>query len=83
MGRLRLFINQEPVGEAEIWTQPGTFALAGDGLNVGREGGSPVSPDYQPPFTFTQGRIERVVVDVRGEPHVDPEKVVSGWLKQD
>ena len=58
---------------AQIQTQPFAFALAGDGLSVGRDGGSPVSPDYDPPFEFEGGEIERVVVDVSGDPYVDHE----------
>ncbi len=83
LGTLKLYIDTDLVGEAEIQTQPGTFALAGDGLGVGRDGGSPVSPDYKPPYEFTGGEIERVIVDVSGEPYVDHEKVVLGWLKRD
>ncbi len=73
MGTLKLFIDMEQVGEAEIQTQPGTFALAGDGLGVGKDGGSPVSPEYGPPFEFHGGEIERVVVDVSGDLYVDHE----------
>ena len=73
----------EVLGEGEIWTQPGTFALAGDGLAVGYDGGSPVSPEYSPKFEFHGGEIERVVVDVSGEPYVDHEMEVRGWLMRD
>ncbi len=82
-GTLKLFIDMEQVGEAEIQTQPGAFALAGDGLGVGKDGGSPVSPEYAPPFEFHGGEIERVVVDVSGDLYVDHEMEVTRWLKQD
>ena len=73
VGRLRLFINQEPVGEARMSDATRHLCYCtGTDLNVGREGGSPVSPDYQPPFTFTQGPDQRVVVDVRRAPHRGP-----------
>ena len=55
-GTLTLYVDDEPVGKAEIMTQPGFFALAGDGLCVGRDSASPVSQDYEPPFAFSGGR---------------------------
>ncbi|MGI9557060.1 MAG: arylsulfatase, partial [Solirubrobacterales bacterium] len=82
IGDLRLFIDTDEVGSLEIATQPGFFALTGDGLCVGRDSGSPVA-DYDPPFAFTGGTIERVVVDVSGEPYVDHEKEVLAWLARD
>ncbi len=45
-GTLSLFINDEKVGEGEIMTQPGNFSLVGEGLNVGKDRGEPVTDDY-------------------------------------
>ena len=45
-GTLSLFFDDEKVGEGEIMTQPGKFSLAGEGLNVGRDGGEAVTDDY-------------------------------------
>jgi arylsulfatase len=64
-------------------TQPGTFSLTGDGLCVGRDSASPVSRDYQAPFPFTGGTIDRVVIDVSGDTYVDHEKEALLWLKRD
>jgi len=82
-GTLTLFIDEDAVGSEEIITQPGMFALAGDGLAVGRDSGSPVTHAYRPPNTFRGGTIERVVVDVSGEEFVDHEKEVVAWLARD
>jgi arylsulfatase len=82
-GTLTLHVDEVKVGEAEIMTQPGFFALCGDGLCVGRDSGSPVSNEYDSPFAFTGGAIERVVVDVSGDPYVDHEKEVHAWLARD
>ena len=38
-GTLTLYIDTEPVADAEITTQPGMFSLCGDGLSVGRDSG--------------------------------------------
>jgi arylsulfatase len=82
-GTLTLYVDSEPVGKAEIMTQPGMFALTGDGLCVGRDSGSPVSPDYTAPFPFTGGTIDRVAVDVSGDHYVDHEKEVLAYLARD
>ncbi|GIM62796.1 hypothetical protein Pve01_93190 [Planomonospora venezuelensis] len=41
-------------------------------LTCGANPGSPVSPDYSPPFRFT-GTLHSVTVDVSGELITDPE----------
>ncbi len=83
LGTLTLYIDTKQVGQATIMTQPGYFGLVGDGLCVGRDSASPVSPDYTAPFRFTGGVIERVIVDVSGELYVDHEKEVTAWLMRD
>jgi arylsulfatase len=82
IGTLTLYIDMKPVGQATIMTQPGLFGV-GDGLCVGRDSASPISPDYKSPFPFTGGTIERVVVDVSGDHFVDHEKEVRAWLMRD
>jgi arylsulfatase len=83
IGTLTLYIDDEQVGQGEIQTQPGQFGLAGGGVSVGRDPGSPVTRDYRPPFRFTGGTIERVVIDVSGDAYVDHEKEVLAWLARD
>ncbi|TVT45156.1 sulfatase-like hydrolase/transferase [Amycolatopsis rhizosphaerae] len=79
-GTLTLYIDDQPVGDAKITTQPGYFNATGDGICVGRDDGSPVTPDYPVPFRFTGGTIDRVVVDVSGERYVEHEAEVRGWF---
>jgi hypothetical protein len=83
VGTLTLYIDDDEVGSAEIATQPGFFALTGDGLSVGRDSASPVSADYEAPYPFTGGMIDRVVVDVSGDHYVDHEKEVLAYLARD
>jgi arylsulfatase len=83
LGKLTLYIDEEKVGEGEIMTQPGFFGLTGDGLCVGRDGNSPVSPDYAAPFPFRGGVIDRVIVDVSGDHYVDHEKEVLAYIARD
>ena len=65
-GRGQLFIDDKPVGSADIpVTIPISVGLA-SGVNVGVNSGSPVTPEYHPPFSFT-GKIHSVTVDISGE----------------
>jgi arylsulfatase A-like enzyme len=75
-GILSLYYGEEKVGEGHIQTQPGKFAIGGEGLNAGRDGGAPVTPDYAgtAPWAFVGGTLHRVAVDVSGDPFVDLER---------
>jgi hypothetical protein len=72
-GTLTLHIRDEAVGEGRIRTQPGKFALGGEGLNVGKEGAEPVTDDYPGsyPWAFVGGTVHQAVIDVSGEAFVD------------
>ena len=82
-GTLTLYMDDEAVGRGEIVTQPGAFCLVGDGICVGRDSASPVTPDYTAPFRFTGGVIDKVIVDVTGERYIDHEAEVRGWFIKD
>jgi arylsulfatase len=82
-GTVTLYIDDQAVGSADIITQPGLFNAVGDGICVGRDDGSPVTPDYSAPFRFTGGAIDKVVVDVSGERYIDHEAQVRGWFMID
>lgn len=64
-GRAVLTIDGAKAAEARIpKTQP--FAFSGDeGADVGQDGETCVSPDYEPGNNRFTGRIERVTIDVR------------------
>ena len=72
-GTLTLHMGDREVGRGRIRTQPGKFSIAGEGLNVGKDTGEPVTDDYpgQGPWAFTGGTIKRAAVDVSGAPFVD------------
>jgi arylsulfatase A-like enzyme len=72
-GPLTLHLGDATIGEGRIKTQPGKFSIAGEGLNIGREGAEPVTDDYPgpAPWAFAGGTIERAVIDVSGQPFVD------------
>jgi arylsulfatase A-like enzyme len=75
-GILTLFHGKKKVGEGRIKTQLGAYAIAGSTLTVGRDPGEAITEDYPgaSPHAFTGGRIDRVAVDVSGEPYVDLER---------
>jgi hypothetical protein len=66
-------------------TQPGNFSLVGEGLNVGRDPGEPVTSDYagRSPFAFTGGTIKEAVVDISGEQYVDLELEALAMMKRE
>ena len=61
------------MGEGRIKTQPGKFSIAGEGLNIGREGAEAVTDDYpgQSPWPLVGDTIRRAIIDVSGQPFVD------------
>ena len=84
-GILSLYHGETKVGEGRIKTQPGMFSLAGEGLCVGRDSSDPVTSDYpgEAPYRFTGGTIDRVAVDVSGEPYVDMEREAVAMLTRE
>ena len=83
-GTLTLYIDDDAVGSGDIITQPGLFCAVGDGICVGRDDASPVTPAYTAPFrVHWRVTIDKVVVDVSGERYVDHEAQVRGWFLLD
>jgi hypothetical protein len=86
IGTATLYINDQKVGELKgLATQLGKFALCGEGLNIGREGGAPVTLDYpgKQPWAFTGGKIKQVIVDVSGEEYHDFELEALAMMSRD
>ena len=82
-GTLRIYINDQVVGEGKIRTQPGTFGLSGGAILLGRSGADPVSREYQAPFAFRGGTIKRVSVNVSGTPYVQEETEAMAMLARE
>jgi arylsulfatase len=85
VGTLSLFHGDVKVGEGRIMTQPGEFMLSGDGLCVGRDSSDRVTNDYPggAPWAFTGGTINRVAVDVSGDPYVDLEREAVAMMARE
>ena len=84
-GILSLYHGDKKVGEGRITAQPGPFSVAGEGLCVGRDSSDPVTADYpgEAPYRLTGGTIDRVAVDVSGEPYVDMEREAVAMLSRE
>jgi len=66
-GTVTLFVDGTEVGNGEFPVTAPLRLGQGAQMQVGADGGSPVSPEYKPPFTFT-GALKRVIVDLQGTP---------------
>ncbi len=82
-GTLTLYVDDDAVATSPLVTQPGYFCLTGDGICAGRDSASAVTPEYQAPYPFRGGRIDKVVVDVSGERYLDHEGQVRAWFSID
>ncbi len=78
-----LFVDGEKAAYGRIErTAVFRFSLHGEGLCCGFDDGTAVADGYASPFPFT-GEIDRVVVDVSGEPFLDTEaEIRRAWLTQ-
>jgi arylsulfatase len=85
VGTMTLYHGDRKVGERRIRTQLGAFAIAGSGLNVGRDPGEPITGDYsgEPPYAFTGGTINRIAIDVSGDPYLDLEREAQLMLMRE
>ncbi|MBV9577840.1 MAG: hypothetical protein JO057_04535 [Chloroflexi bacterium] len=82
-GPLKLYVDDRVVAEAELKTMTGHFALCGEGLCIGYDGGDAVSSDYKPKFEFSGGRIVKVVFDVADDAYVDVERHFAAAMARD
>ncbi len=76
----------------QMITQPGKFALCGEGMNIGRDGGQPVSMDYNAETSEFEGAtIKQVEVTIRQDFELNlgerakahAEKIFAGMLWRD
>ncbi len=66
-GTASLYINGKAAGSTPVVTQPGLYSFE-EGLEVGKDPQTPVAPDdYESPFEFN-GKLEKVVLEVKASP---------------
>jgi arylsulfatase len=83
IGTARLYVDDEVLAEEEIRTVAAFFALCGEGLCVGYDGGDAVSSEYKPKFEWTGGEIVKVVFDVGDDAYVDLERHFAAAMARD
>ena len=82
-GPLKLYVDYQVIAEQEIRTMTGHFALCGEVLCIGYDGGDAVSSEYSPKFEFTNGTIHKVVFDVADDAYIDVERHLAAAMAHD
>ena len=77
----RLYINNDKVGEAEIPHTVRFIYELDETFDIGGDTGTPVTDEYKAGAIFT-GIIEKVVIDLAGERHIDPETETKIVMKR-
>jgi len=83
LGTAKLYIDDQVVGAAALKTQPGHFALCGEGLSIGRDSGDPVSKEYTAQFPFAGGTIREIEVNIGDDVYLDVEREFAAALARD
>ena len=77
----RLYINNDKVGEAEIPHTVRFIYELDETFDIGGDTGTPVTDEYKAGAVFT-GIIKKVVIDLAGERHIDPETEAKIVMKR-
>ena len=81
--KMTLYVDEKACAAGQFRTQSGHYALAGEGLAVGRDTDDPATRAYEPYFPFTGGAIRKVEFDVAGDAYVDEERRLTAVLARD
>jgi hypothetical protein len=71
------------MAELEIRTLAAFYALCGEGLCVGYDGGDAVSSEYTPKFEWSGGEIIKIAFDVADDAYVDVERHLAAAIARD
>jgi arylsulfatase len=83
LGKMTLYVDDAPVDSGRFRTEAGHYALCGEGLCIGYDSGDAVSADYKGAFTFTGGRVVKVIYDVAQDAYIDAERKLAAALARD
>jgi arylsulfatase len=80
-GEVTLYVDGQQVGEGTVEATLAMVFSADDGCDVGRDGGAPVSPDYEAGDNAFTGRVKGVQLAIADaaeaeDHHVDPEEAL-------
>lgn len=82
-GTVTLRVDGAEHASAALRTQSGKFALAGEGLAVGRDTADPVSSDYAPVSRPVGLAVDHVTIRVGGDQSVDEELTAREMLSRE
>jgi len=82
-GTATLYVNDTEVGKATIRTQPGKFALAGEGLVIGRMGADSVTKECKGSFTAKGATVKSVTINVSGDHYRNLEAEALAMLSRE
>jgi arylsulfatase len=82
-GTAKLYVDDQVVAEGALKTQPGHFALCGEGMSIGHDSGDPVSKEYPAGFPFRGGRILEVEVNIGDDVYLDVEREFAAAMARD
>lgn len=82
-GTTTLYIDDQAVASARFRTMAGHFALCGEGLCIGYDGGDAVTSGYGPGFGFTGGDLRKVIFDVADDVYIDLERHLAAAMARD
>jgi arylsulfatase len=82
IGTAELYVDDEVMAEQEIRTIAAFYALCGEGLCIGYDGGDAVSSAYTPKFEWSGGQILKVVF-VADDAYVDIERHLAAAMARD
>jgi len=83
LGKMTLYVDDAPVDSGRFRTEAGHYALCGEGLCIGYDSGDAVSADYRGHFTFTGGRVVKVIYDVAQDAYMDAERQLAAAMARD
>ncbi|WP_259531095.1 arylsulfatase [Herbiconiux oxytropis] len=82
-GPVILTVDGTEAARADIRIQPAYFSLNGEGVNIGRDRGQPVSGDYSSPFPLTGATIATVVLTPGDDAVVDHHRELEAGFHRD
>ena len=80
---MKLYIDEKEVAKGAFRTQSGHYALRGEGLCIGYDGGDAVSSEYNSKFELTGGEVIKVVFDVANDAYIDVEQKMAITMARD
>jgi arylsulfatase len=80
---MKLYVDDKVVAQGAFRTQSGHYALCGEGLCIGYDGGDAVSSQYESKFELAGGEVIKVVFDVANDAYINVEQKMATAMARD